>query len=181
MVMINLFCGRGCSRIIVIVIALVLVTAVLLLSTGSNSLSSWRSSRLLKGTNNSVDGPTNAGSGHSKGITYDLTTPPSTGCEDLVNDLQQQLIRTYSKLLKGVRYANIWGYLETENKGDAAIWTAQQILLSMLGIETMEACRYEYIIILLYPSLAALLRPSYHPASTFTIAIGTKYIIFESG
>lgn len=78
-----------------------------------------------------------------KNISYDLTTPPSIGCEDIVNDLQQKLIQAYSKSLKGVRYANIWGYLETENKGDAAIWSAQQILMSMLGIEMMETCRYE--------------------------------------
>lgn len=77
-----------------------------------------------------------------EGISYDLTTPPSTGCESLVNDLQQTIIRSYADLFKGVRYANVWGYLETENKGDAAIWSAQQILMSMLGIETMEVCRY---------------------------------------
>ncbi|KAM6480778.1 polysaccharide pyruvyl transferase-domain-containing protein [Trichoderma sp. SZMC 28011] len=75
-------------------------------------------------------------------ISYDLTTPPSVGCEDIVNDLQQRLIQAYTQSLKGVRYANIWGYLETENKGDAAIWSAQQILMSMLGIEMMEACRF---------------------------------------
>jgi hypothetical protein len=77
----------------------------------------------------------------NKNISFDLSTPPSYGCESLVNDLQQRIIHHYSKSLKGIRYANIWGYLETENKGDAAIWAAQQILLSMLGIETMEACR----------------------------------------
>ncbi|KAL6887167.1 hypothetical protein HDV57DRAFT_488199 [Trichoderma longibrachiatum] len=77
-----------------------------------------------------------------RNISYDLTVPPSIGCEDIVNDLQQKLIQAYSKSLKGVRYANIWGYLETENKGDAAIWSAQQILMSMLGIEMMEACRF---------------------------------------
>lgn len=77
----------------------------------------------------------------NKNISFDLSTPPTHGCELLVNDLQQRIIHHYSKSLKGIRYANIWGYLETENKGDAAIWAAQQILLSMLGIETMEACR----------------------------------------
>ncbi|KAF4468010.1 hypothetical protein FALBO_5104 [Fusarium albosuccineum] len=75
-------------------------------------------------------------------ISYDLTRPVSTGCEALVNDLQQRLIQAYQKRFAGIRYANIWGYLETENKGDAAIWSAQQILLSILGIETMEACRF---------------------------------------
>ncbi|KAF5024763.1 hypothetical protein F66182_3195 [Fusarium sp. NRRL 66182] len=75
-------------------------------------------------------------------ISYDLTIPPTHGCENLVNDLQQRLIQAYQKRLHGIRYANIWGYLETENKGDAAIWSAQQILLSILGIETMEACRF---------------------------------------
>lgn len=77
----------------------------------------------------------------NRDISYDLTRPPTAGCEDLVNDLQQRIIQTYQKRFKGIRYANIWGYLETENKGDAAIWSAQQILLSILGIETMEACR----------------------------------------
>ncbi|RMJ11306.1 hypothetical protein BHE90_009711 [Fusarium euwallaceae] len=78
----------------------------------------------------------------NRDISYDLTRPPTAGCEDLVNDLQQRIIQTYQKRFKGIRYANIWGYLETENKGDAAIWSAQQILLSILGIETMEACRF---------------------------------------
>ncbi|KAH8895293.1 hypothetical protein GQ53DRAFT_616102, partial [Thozetella sp. PMI_491] len=78
----------------------------------------------------------------NKDISYDVKTPPSTGCEDVVSDLQRKLIEAYSERLKGIRYANIWGYLETENKGDAAIWSAQQILLSILGIETMEACRF---------------------------------------
>lgn len=75
-------------------------------------------------------------------ISYDKTTPPSTGCEAVVNAAQQKLISEYQQLLKGIRYVNVWGYLETENKGDAAIWSAQQILLSMMGIETMEACRF---------------------------------------
>ncbi|KAI5267737.1 hypothetical protein E4T47_07985 [Aureobasidium subglaciale] len=75
-------------------------------------------------------------------ISYDKTTPPSTGCEAVVNAAQQRLISEYQQLLKGIRYVNVWGYLETENKGDAAIWSAQQILLSMMGIETMEACRF---------------------------------------
>jgi hypothetical protein len=70
-----------------------------------------------------------------------LTRAPTPGCENIVNDLQQRLIHAYQKRFEGIRYANIWGYLETENKGDAAIWSAQQILLSILGIETMEACR----------------------------------------
>lgn len=80
--------------------------------------------------------------GDGRGISYDLTTPPSTGCEAIVNELQNQLIRSYSSILKGIRYANLWGYLDKENRGDAAIWTAQQILLSTLGIETMEICRF---------------------------------------
>ncbi|KAH8685112.1 polysaccharide pyruvyl transferase-domain-containing protein [Ilyonectria robusta] len=75
-------------------------------------------------------------------VSYDLNSPPSTGCEDVVNDLQQRLIQAYTQRLKGIRYANIWGYLETENKGDAAIWSAQQMMLATLGIETMEACRF---------------------------------------
>jgi exopolysaccharide biosynthesis predicted pyruvyltransferase EpsI len=75
-------------------------------------------------------------------ISYDKTTPPSTGCEAVVNAAQHKLISEYQQLLKGIRYVNVWGYLETENKGDAAIWSAQQILLSMMGIETMEACRF---------------------------------------
>ncbi|KAH6975200.1 polysaccharide pyruvyl transferase-domain-containing protein [Ilyonectria sp. MPI-CAGE-AT-0026] len=75
-------------------------------------------------------------------VSYDLNSPPSTGCEDVVNDLQQRLIQAYTRRLQGIRYANIWGYLETENKGDAAIWSAQQMMLATLGIETMEACRF---------------------------------------
>jgi hypothetical protein len=171
MVMVNSVYGRGSGRILAIAVALVLVTAILLFSTGTDSLSSLRASRLWIGAGKSDQAPKNdapekggpakeaptkeepsakAGPAHPKGLSYDVTTPPTAGCEDLVNDLQQELIRSYSKVLKGVRYANIWGYLETENKGDAAIWTAQQILLTMLGIETMEACRYESPITLFY-------------------------------
>lgn len=74
-------------------------------------------------------------------ISYQLDVPPKVGCESVVSGLQLRLISEYAKLLKGVRYANIWGYLETENKGDAAIWVAQQILLSMMGIKFENACR----------------------------------------
>src|SRR5687767_12701995 len=57
-------------------------------------------------------------------ISYQLDIPASVGCEDKVNELQQRLIQEYTRLFEGIRYANIWGYLETENKGDAAIWSA---------------------------------------------------------
>lgn len=76
-------------------------------------------------------------------ISYQLDVPVKEGCEDVVSKLQLRLISEYRKLLKGVRYANIWGYLETENKGDAAIWAAQQILFSMMGIKFENACRYD--------------------------------------
>jgi len=44
-------------------------------------------------------------------ISYNLKVPPRVGCEPIVEDLQLRLITEYSKLLKGIRYANIWGYL----------------------------------------------------------------------
>lgn len=47
----------------------------------------------------------------SVAISYDKTTPPSVGCEDIVHDLQRRLIETYQKELKGIRYANVYGYL----------------------------------------------------------------------
>jgi len=75
-------------------------------------------------------------------VSYDKTTPPTVGCESIVADLQRRLIEAYQQQFRGIRYANIYGYLETENKGDAAIWSAQQILLSTLGIDSMEACRF---------------------------------------
>ncbi|CCX14383.1 Similar to Pyruvyl transferase 1; acc. no. Q9UT27 [Pyronema omphalodes CBS 100304] len=75
-------------------------------------------------------------------ISYDKTTPPTVGCEPIVHDLQQRIISSYQTQLKGIRYANVFGYLETENKGDAAIWSAQQILMSMMGINFLEACRF---------------------------------------
>lgn len=102
--------------------------------------------------------------------TYDKTSPPGTGCEAVVSNLQTRIIEAYSPLFEGIRHINMFGYLgaseispsllpfrfsrrrrhyrrradhglETENKGDAAIWTAQQILFSLFGIETMQACR----------------------------------------
>ena len=76
-------------------------------------------------------------------ISYDKSTPPSVGCEDVVHKLQLGVLEHFSRELKGIRYANIFGYLgQTENKGDAVIWIAQDILLATLGIKTMEVCRY---------------------------------------
>ncbi|KAF2104266.1 hypothetical protein NA57DRAFT_62889 [Rhizodiscina lignyota] len=72
----------------------------------------------------------------------DENIAPKVGCEVLVSDLQLRLLEEYSQLLKGIRHVNIWGYLETENKGDAAIWAAQQMLLSEMGIESHESCRF---------------------------------------
>lgn len=62
----------------------------------------------------SEDDPVEAfatGSNSSLPISYQLDVPPKVGCESLVQDLQLRLITEYRKLLKGVRYANIWGYL----------------------------------------------------------------------
>ena len=94
-------------------------------------------------------------------MSCDKTTPPGTGCEEVVSSLQRLLIEGYTPLFEGIRHVNVWGYLgefgicllvadagearadvvETPNKGDAAIWVAQQMFLSTMGIETMEACR----------------------------------------
>ncbi|KAL2753085.1 hypothetical protein ACRALDRAFT_1052839 [Sodiomyces alcalophilus JCM 7366] len=157
------------GRITIVVIALLIAFAIVLVAQGSaiasslpNTLESlWPGSTTSSGssaTENAAapkpDTSADAGPGagaeddedasdlETKDISYDLSIPVATGCESLVNDLQQRLIHAYSERLKGIRYANIWGYLETENKGDAAIWSAQQILLTTLGIETMEACRF---------------------------------------
>ena len=46
-------------------------------------------------------------------ISYNLEVPPKTGCERVVGDLQLRLIAEYSKLLKGIRHVNLWGYLGT--------------------------------------------------------------------
>lgn len=76
-------------------------------------------------------------------VSYDKKTPPSIGCEDVVTELQNLVIEVYAEELKDIRHAHIFGLLDaTENKGDAVIWVAQDILLSTLGISTMQACRY---------------------------------------
>jgi exopolysaccharide biosynthesis predicted pyruvyltransferase EpsI len=90
----------------------------------------------------SANFPLPAASSKKTAISYDKTTPLTAGCEDIVYDLQRELIAAYTVHLKGIHYANVYGYLETENKGDAAIWAAQQILLTMLGVTSMEACRF---------------------------------------
>ena len=115
-------------RRILVAVPLVLLTLLF--------LSSLKSSSLVRTTleNHAI---TNRGP-----ISYDKTSPPTVGCESIVNDLQRQLIEAYQVQLKGIRYANVFGYLETENKGDAAIWSAQQIMLSTMGITTMEVCRF---------------------------------------
>jgi hypothetical protein len=46
---------------------------------------------------------------------YDKKTPPRIGCEGVVNGLRENLISTYTNVLGGIRYANIWGYLGTPN------------------------------------------------------------------
>jgi hypothetical protein len=91
-------------------------------------------------------------------VSYDKTTPPGIGCEAIVAKSQALLIEAYTKYFQGIRYVNMWGYLgkqaprrvdlgsdhtftETGNKGDAAIWNAQQIMLATLGITSMETCR----------------------------------------
>lgn len=100
-------------------------------------------------------------SGANPRISYDITTPPGHSCPATVSRLQQQLFAAYQPILMDIRWVNIWGYLgessccdarrtqppsvcltqETGNKGDAAIWSAQQVLLSTFGVQTMEVCR----------------------------------------
>lgn len=43
--------------------------------------------------------------------TYDKTTPPSTGCEGVVGDLQARIIEAYAPLFEGIRHINMFGYL----------------------------------------------------------------------
>lgn len=126
------------GRITLVVLALLIAFAFVLVAQ-SNTITNSQAFRT--GTDKLWNTLGN-GNRRTANISYDLSIPPVAGCEDIVNDLQQQLIQRYSVLFKGIRHANIWGYLETENKGDAAIWAAQQILLSMLGIQTMESCRF---------------------------------------
>jgi hypothetical protein len=128
------------GRITLVVVALLLAFAFVLVAQSSSITSS---SAFRTGTDSLWTTFGGDKSSKRKDISFDLSIPPVAGCEDIVNDLQQKLIQRYSVLFKGVRHANIWGYLETENKGDAAIWAAQQILLSYLGIQTMESCRYD--------------------------------------
>lgn len=146
--------SRVGGRITLVVIALLVTFALILAAQGSGVTDIKalpRPESFWPKTGSSSSTPSKTAPEHSdqepgtsslKDISFDLKTPPVAGCEAIVNDLQQRLIIAYQERLKGIRYANIWGYLETENKGDAAIWSAQQILLSMLGIKTMEACRY---------------------------------------
>jgi hypothetical protein len=45
--------------------------------------------------------------------TYDKTTPPSTGCEEIVSDLQSRIIKAYGPVFEGIRHINMFGYLGT--------------------------------------------------------------------
>jgi len=61
---------------------------------------------------------------------------------------------------------NTSDFVETENKGDAAIWTAQQMLLSTLGITTLHSCRYVnlpfFFVVLHYFKIAMRFRFLFH-------------------
>lgn len=46
-------------------------------------------------------------------VSYDRTTPPGTGCEEVVGRLQHLVLSDYAQVLKGIRFANMWGYLGT--------------------------------------------------------------------
>lgn len=43
--------------------------------------------------------------------TYDKGTPPSTGCEAVVSDLQRRIIEAYAPVFEGIRHINMFGYL----------------------------------------------------------------------
>ena len=43
--------------------------------------------------------------------TYDKNTPPSTGCEAVVSDLQSKIIKAYGPVFEGIRHINMFGYL----------------------------------------------------------------------
>ena len=43
--------------------------------------------------------------------TYDKTSPPGTGCEPVVADLQRRVIEAYGPLFEGIRHINMFGYL----------------------------------------------------------------------
>lgn len=43
--------------------------------------------------------------------TYDKSSPPGTGCAEVVSDLQTRIIEAYSPLFEGIRHINMFGYL----------------------------------------------------------------------
>ncbi|KAI8806406.1 polysaccharide pyruvyl transferase-domain-containing protein [Cladochytrium replicatum] len=68
------------------------------------------------------------------------TDHPPFPCADII-DLQQRLILDlYSSLLKGVERVAIIGFPDHPNKGDAAIWVGERVLLRKLGIEVVYFC-----------------------------------------
>ena len=66
--------------------------------------------------------------------------------------MQKNRLPRISEALYSILYVTLHGlifysffffsHIETENKGDAAIWAAQQMLLTTMGISTMSSCRY---------------------------------------
>lgn len=74
----------------------------------------WYDERV--GRLNKVHGGERTSSTQAKNISFDLSKPPTIGCEAIVSRLQLRLIEAYSEMLRGIRYVNLWGYLGTHNR-----------------------------------------------------------------
>ncbi|KIW54400.1 hypothetical protein PV05_06760 [Exophiala xenobiotica] len=58
-------------------------------------------------------------------------------CSDTLASHVELLQREYSKLLEGVTHVARIGFPDHGNKGDSAIWVAEEVLLESLGIQTV--------------------------------------------
>ncbi|KAH7119353.1 polysaccharide pyruvyl transferase-domain-containing protein [Dactylonectria estremocensis] len=123
-----------------VVVGVTLIIVFVLLTSLYTTGNELALSALLNSVQNGISGDKTSG---GDPVSYDKNSPPSVGCEDVVSSLQQRVVEAFSREFKDIRYANIFGYLgQTENKGDAVIWVAQETLLATLGITTMSVCRY---------------------------------------
>ena len=58
-------------------------------------------------------------------------------CIDVVEYQQEILYATYSKLLAGIERVSILGFPDHPNRGDAAIYVAERLLLKRIGVQVV--------------------------------------------
>lgn len=83
----------------------------------------------------------NYGETVTRNMEHMLESEETRKCVESINIQEKILIDTYTRILKGVTKVAVLGFPNHYNRGDAAIWVGERVLLRKIGIDVVYMAR----------------------------------------